>query len=83
MLSEHPHVYDRLRQEVISTIGNEGRPTSEDLHNMKYLRAVLNGRHRIDLRNANGPHFDQHFRDIATLSPSVRPTSSPFILYPF
>lgn len=42
MLSEHPRAYDRLRQEVISTLGNEKRPTPEDLRNMKYLRAVLN-----------------------------------------
>ena len=47
MLSEHPHVYDRLRQEIISTIGNENRPTPEDLHNMKYLRAVLNGKYQL------------------------------------
>ena len=46
MLSEHPHVYDRLRQEVIATVGIANRPTPEDLRNMKYLRAVLNGRHR-------------------------------------
>jgi hypothetical protein len=47
MLSEHPHVYDRLRQEVIATIMNANRPTPEDLRNMKYLRAVLNGGHRV------------------------------------
>jgi len=43
MLSEHPHVYDRLRQEILTTVGSEKRPTPEDLRNMKYLRAVLNG----------------------------------------
>ncbi|KAF9645457.1 cytochrome P450 [Thelephora ganbajun] len=42
MLSEHPHIYDRLRQEIITTVGNTNRPTPEDLRNMKYLRAVLN-----------------------------------------
>ena len=46
MLSEHPHVYDRLRQEIVATVGNANRPTPEDLRNMKYLRAVLNGRYR-------------------------------------
>ena len=46
MLSENPHVYDRLRQEIIDTVGTESRPTSKDLRNMKYLRAVLDGRHR-------------------------------------
>lgn len=45
MLSEHPHVYDHLRQEIINTVGIANGPTSEDLRNMKYLRAVLNGRH--------------------------------------
>ena len=47
MLSKHPRVYDRLLQEIVDTIGTENRPTSKDLRNMKYLRAVLDGRHRI------------------------------------
>ena len=47
MLSEHPHVYDRLHQEVMATVGNGNRPTPEDLRNMKYLRAVLNGRYQL------------------------------------
>jgi len=50
MLSVHPHVYDRLRQEIITTIGVANRPTSENLRNMKYLRAVLNGRNRLACR---------------------------------
>ena len=48
MLSEHPHIYNRLRQEVIAAVGTANRPTSKDLHNMKYLRAVLNGRYRLE-----------------------------------
>ena len=47
MLSEHPHVYDRLHQEVIATVGLASRPTPEDFRNMKYLRAVLNGKHQL------------------------------------
>lgn len=47
MLSEHPRVHDRLRQEVTTTIENGDRPTPEDLRNMKYLRAVLNGMYRF------------------------------------
>lgn len=44
MLAEHPHVLARLREEVLETIGPNGKVSPKDLRKMKYLRAVLNGK---------------------------------------
>jgi hypothetical protein len=43
MLAEHPDVLAKLRHEVFERLGEKGRPTVEDIKEMKYLRAVLNG----------------------------------------
>ena len=43
MLAENPHVFKRLRDEVLNTLGPHGKVTAENLRGMKYLRAVLNG----------------------------------------
>ena len=43
MLAENPHVLKRLRQEVFDTVGPFRRPTYDDIKNMKYLRAFING----------------------------------------
>lgn len=47
MLAENPHVLKKLRQEILEKVGNR-RPTYDDMREMKYLRAVING-------NANFP----------------------------
>ena len=43
MLAEHPDILARLRKEVLDTIGPTGKVSPENLKEMKYLRAVLNG----------------------------------------
>ena len=43
MLAEHPEVFTRLRDEVLGTLGPNGKVNPENLKEMKYLRAVLNG----------------------------------------
>jgi len=43
MLADNPHVFIRLRREVLDTLGPHGKVTAENLKMMKYLRAVLNG----------------------------------------
>jgi len=43
MLAGSPHVFNRLRDEVLNTLGPHGKVTAENLKGMKYLRAVLNG----------------------------------------
>ncbi|KXN86976.1 Cytochrome P450 52A3-A [Leucoagaricus sp. SymC.cos] len=42
MLIEHPDIEQRLRQEIQSKVGFERAPTSQDIKEMKYLRAFLN-----------------------------------------
>ncbi|KAF7367008.1 Cytochrome P450 [Mycena sanguinolenta] len=42
MLAEHPDVLAKLRQEIFERLGEKGRPSVDDIKDMKYLRAVLN-----------------------------------------
>ena len=44
MLAEHPGVYARLRREVLDTVGSDGKICPDNLRDMKYLRAILNGK---------------------------------------
>lgn len=39
----HPEVLKRLREEILLTVGPDRFPTYDDLRDMKYLRAVING----------------------------------------
>ncbi|KAI6040639.1 cytochrome P450 [Pisolithus marmoratus] len=43
MLSQHPKVLERLREEVLSKVGSSRRPTYDDVRDMNYMRAVING----------------------------------------
>jgi cytochrome P450 len=43
MLAEHPHVLARLREEILQKVGPYKRPEHDDLKEMKYLRATING----------------------------------------
>ena len=43
MLAEHPEISDRLRQEILSKVGSTNRPSYDDIRDMKYLRAFING----------------------------------------
>jgi hypothetical protein len=43
MLAQNPDVLKRLRGEITAIVGNNRRPTYDDLREMKYLRAVING----------------------------------------
>jgi cytochrome P450 len=42
MLAENPHILNRLRQEILETVGETRRPTFDDMKEMRYLRAVIN-----------------------------------------
>ncbi len=42
-LASYPDVHTRLRDEIISKIGPNRRPDYDDIRDMKYLRAVING----------------------------------------
>ena len=41
-LSRHPEVVQKLRQEIVSVVGLESRPTYADLKSMRYLQHTLN-----------------------------------------
>jgi cytochrome P450 len=43
MLAEHPDVEKRLREEVFDKVGPKGRPTYDQMRDMKFMRAFLNG----------------------------------------
>lgn len=43
MLSEHPTVLSRLREEVLRIVGPDQPPTLEQIPELKFLRAVING----------------------------------------
>ena len=40
-LAYHPDVYAKLREEVLSKLGSDGKPTYENLKSMKYLQYCL------------------------------------------
>ena len=42
MLTQHPDMMRRLREEILSKVGASRRPTLEDMRDMKYLRAFIN-----------------------------------------
>jgi len=42
MLTEHPELAQRLREEILAKVGPANRPTSEDMRDMKFLRAFVN-----------------------------------------
>jgi len=44
MLAEHSEVYACLRREVLETLGSDGKVGPDNLRDMKYLQAVLNGK---------------------------------------
>jgi hypothetical protein len=44
-MAMHPDVLRRLREEVLEKVGSTRRPSYDDIREMKFLRAVLNGAH--------------------------------------
>ena len=43
MLSEHPEIEKRLRQEIFDKVGRTGRPTYDQMRELKFMRAFING----------------------------------------
>ena len=43
MLAEHPDIEGRLREEIYEKVGETGSPTYDQIREMKYMRAFLNG----------------------------------------
>ncbi|KAG6826535.1 hypothetical protein H0H92_015433 [Tricholoma furcatifolium] len=64
LLAMYPSVHKRLREEVLEKVGPTRRPDYDDIREMKYLRAVINGRENIN----------------ATTWPSPDPTQKPIYI---
>ena len=43
MLTQYPDIAQRLSQEIFEKVGTTKSPTYDDIRDMKYLRAFLNG----------------------------------------
>lgn len=43
MLTQHPYIEKRLREEIFDKVGPMGRPTYDQMRDMKFMRAFLNG----------------------------------------
>ena len=43
ILTQHPEVSSRLREEILAQVGPRRQPTYEDIKEMKYLKAFING----------------------------------------
>jgi hypothetical protein len=43
LLTQHPETLQRLRKEILQVVGPSRRPTYDDIREMKFLRAVING----------------------------------------
>ncbi len=43
LLCLYPHVFEKLRAEVMEKVGPTQMPNFDDIRTMKYLRAVING----------------------------------------
>lgn len=76
-LAMHPEVLKRLRDEILTVVGPERRPTYDDLREMKYLRAVINGDYifsRITHFQDSDSVLITRYRGPKALSPSVSQT---------
>lgn len=50
-LSQYPVYLQRLREEILEKVGPTRRPTYDDIKEMKFLRAVLNGEQTLYFTN--------------------------------
>lgn len=48
LLTQHPETLHRLRKEILEVVGSTRRPSYDDVREMKFLRAVINGEY-LDL----------------------------------
>ena len=58
-LALHPNVLQRLREEILSHVGTSRDPNVEDIREMKYLRAVLNGKQNLSVLLSSSPNTNQ------------------------
>ncbi|KAI0368069.1 cytochrome P450 monooxygenase pc-3 [Pilatotrama ljubarskyi] len=78
LLSQHPAVLKRLREEILEHVGPARRPTYDDIRNMKYLRAFLNE----TLRLYPPVPFDIRFSVKEGILPNPDPQGKPIYIPP-
>jgi hypothetical protein len=57
MLAEHPDIENRLRQEVFDKVGPTNRPTYDNMREMRFMRAFLNGDDCFHLQEIHADFF--------------------------
>lgn len=57
MMAENPDIEARLRKEIMEFVGPNKRPTYDDIRDMKYLRAFVNGAVPFDRTIAARSHL--------------------------
>ncbi|KAH8106028.1 cytochrome P450 [Cristinia sonorae] len=75
-LCMYPRVLERLRKEVLETVGYSRRPDYDDIKSMKYLRAFLNE----VLRLYPAVPFNVRYAVNDTTVPNPDPTGRPFFV---
>ncbi|KAH9913197.1 cytochrome P450 [Amylocystis lapponica] len=63
-LAQNPHIFARLREEVLSKVGSARPPSYDDIRDMKYLRAVINETLRL-------------YPPVTTTAPTTWPSKTP------
>jgi hypothetical protein len=77
MMTQHPDMAQRVREEVLKTVGY-ARPTYEDVKNMKYLRAFINGLYLTICLQRFADKIPAGNRNFEIISTCVRTARFPF-----
>lgn len=80
-LSEYPEVFNRLRSEILEYVGFDQRPTYDDIHRMRYLRAFINGMFAHVIYSFGKRIVKEGFRGFTSLSPTVSTSQAIFLNY--
>ena len=80
MLAMHSRVLTRLRQEVLDKVGPIGIPNQNDIRDMKYLRAVINGTLRCASAHVSTQLINHLNKETLRLYPTLY-VNSPYLMF--